>query len=51
MSEIAAFLGSSFLKDVPSFGSTNEEIDENLLSTYHINFSDNWSDIWSCFVL
>lgn len=51
LSELAAFLGSSFLKNVPSFGSTNEEIDDNLLSTYHLNFSDESSHLWKDFVL
>lgn len=49
--EFARFLGSSFLTDVPNFGDTNKEIDENLLSCFHLNFSDAHVHIWNTFVL
>lgn len=35
--KMAEFLGSSFLKDVPAFGNTNEEIDSSLLSHYSLS--------------
>lgn len=48
---IATQLKSCFLNNVPSFGTSNAEIDESLLEIYHSNFSPSNHQIWENFNL
>lgn len=43
---MAEQLGSCFLKNVPSLGTNNLEIDESLLEIYETNFTDEKSSLW-----
>lgn len=45
------FLGSTFLTDIPDFGCSNIDVDENLLHHYHIHFENTYDYLWNNFSL